>query len=745
MTEFHPQPVSAGSALSDGPYGSGRMPDSKLAENDNNFDPIRLFWLVLGYRWLLVAFTLGGLLAGYVYSSMQTPQYRATVNLEILNNNPKSISEFEVIGQSRLERASALENAVFKFRTRKLAQRVVYELGLSEKPEFYLPPQNRFSPKNILRRAFGKTNARTSTTLDAATREARAINVLLKGITVSNKRRTSIITVKFAHGSASFTHQVANQLGKSFISLNVDQTVEASGKVRSFIQQQVVLSKEQLTLSERRLNKYAKSIDFTEFGDEPSLIISRLSSINEALNQTVQERLVLKLVVDQIANGRAISLPDVVNNQVVQVIKSKIAELKVTYQEKLGVYKANFPEMIQRRSQIAELNSQLSQEIRIISDSFFIRLEQVQLKEKSLRQELHRLGAAQQEFREKFVEYTILKREVDGNHANYSSLVVKMNDIGIGSELRSERAVILDLAIQPSTPFSPNKLKITLVALALAWAIVGITIYVLELLKNTFATPDQLDQELNIAILGIIPFHAAADTPREETEDSAAFEEAYRSLRTAIQFSSQNSNCLSLSVTSSEPAEGKSITAFKLAEGFAKLGRKVLLVDADMRRPKLQKWFGLGNTLGLSTFLSGQMTPEEEAESLVQTDIPNLYFLSAGGIPRNAADLLASAQMPKLIHSASKEFDVLIIDSPPVMGLADAPIIARHTSATLFVVAAKQATRKSVSTALKRLQDSGANVVGVTMTKFRLEKYDYNYSYGYMQNNYYTYQQPGAD
>lgn len=723
------------SGWSDG-YGQGGMP---AQQEGFALDPIKVFWTVYGYRWLILCILIAGALIGVVQTSIQTPIYSSSIKMEILTSEIRAVREFEVVSEGRVARFSAIQNAKEKLRTRKLARRVVYALNLTEKPDFYAP--NKGSPLGaLMRKMMGRSNDRDRRVPDAAKREERAISQVVSGLTVTDRRQSSILRVTFEHPTRAYTHLVVNQIGESFNELNIDQTIETSSEVRTFVEDQVESAKTQLTDSERQLNEYAKLIDFTDVGEEPSLLNSRMNSVNSALNQAVQDRLAAELIVSQIESGKAVSLPEVIENKAIQAIKSKIAEFQITYQEKLGVYKPNFPEMVQLRSQIAELQKQLVTEVSIISDSFIIQLEQIREKERSLQNELERLGETQQDFREKYVEYTILKRDVDSKRAQYAAMVVKLNEVGIGADLRKESAAVLDQARPARGPVRPRGLFNVIAWVALALALSGVVIYLLELLKNSFFTPDQLETDLGINILGIIPYIETADDPHLSNEDTAGFEEAYRSLRTAIQFTNLGGANKTLAVTSSEPSEGKSITSFKVAEGFASLGNKVLLIDADMRKPKLHKWFGQSNTIGLSTLLSGSVDETDNADLYHDTGIPNLTFMSAGGIARNAADLLASHDMGKLIHTASKDYDFVVIDTPPIMGLADTPIISRYTSSTLFVVAARQVPRKSAQVALKRLRDNGTNVIGGCMTKFRQNKHDYsyNYTYSYSQSDYYN-------
>lgn len=706
-------------------YGGKSSEESRFS-----LDPVRLFWMVFSYRWLLLSLLVLGVLLAVIQTSLQTPIYRASIKVSIQTAGAVSVSEFEVLGESRASAFSAIQDAATRIRTRNLARRVVYALNLSERPDFYAPESAGASGG-----LFGSGESADQPIPDAAMRERRAIGLVLAGLSVNTARQSTIITVSFQHPSRALTHLVINQVGRSFIEMGVDQTIEASSEIREFITEQVEVSKAQLTASERQLNEYARTINFTEVGDEPSLLASSMTSVNTALNEVIQERLGIELVVAQIQAGKAISLPEVIGSRTIQTIKSRIAELNIEYREKSDIYKPDFPEMVQIRSQVSELESQLVAEIGIISESFLLQLDQLGLKEKSLNDELQRLAEAQRSFRENFVEYAILQREVESNRSQYAALIVKLNEVGIGSEIRRENAVIVEEAEQPRAPFSPKLRMALAIWIMISLLLFAIAVYVMEMIKNSFTSPEQLKSHLGIDALGIIPYVETADDPFYTGSDTLAFEESYRSLRTAIEFAGLNAENKTIVVTSSEPSEGKSITSFKIAEGFAALNYKVLLVDADIRRPRQHKWFGIGNTLGFCSLLARTVSDEDIPDLFKPTDVPNLTFMPAGGTISNAADLLASNEAANLIHSFSKGYDLVVLDSPPVMGLADAPILARYASATLFVVSARQVTRKAASVALSRLTTGGANVIGVVMTKFVHDKYNYSYNYSYSNHD----------
>ena len=498
-------------------------------------------------------------------------------------------------------------------------------------------------------------------------------------------------------------------------------------------------TKQKLQASEKALVEYAQAAGITVTGNDVSLISANISEINKALSVAVQERLSAEQYNLQVENGNAATLPEVFDSASIQASKEKIAELNANYQEKLGTLKPGFPQMRRLKAQIGELKKQLNAEIDSIGKSVKIRYIQAREKEAALKRELTGLETKQSSFQQKNIKYTILKREVDSNRTQYDSLIGKLNEIGVGSELKSKNASVVDLAIVPFNSYSPRLLLTLIAAMAFSAGLVVVLIYVLELMNNTFSVPDQLESDLKIPVLGIIPFTDENEITEAFETPTSAISEAYRTLRTSVQFTGTDDNINTLLVTSAEPGEAKTTTAYKLAEDFASLGRRVLIIDADLRKPRMHHILKTENGIGLSNLLTNVVRSGDVVDLFRTTRNPNITFLSAGTIPPNPSDILISQKMGLTLHYCSKKYDLVIIDSPPVMGLSDAPIISRQVDATLLVVAAKHATRKSVKNALARLCATGGNIVGCAFTKFAVNKLDYNYSYRYMQYNYYAY------
>ncbi len=732
-----PAPVAYGVPIGHQP-GPGFDPFHDVDEDENvGFDPLRLFWFVIHYRWLIAAFLIAGFVSGLAFSFLQTPKFRSSAKIEIQSAGAKIIQDFEILSQGDSKRL--FETAKVKMKSRDLIRRVIFKLNLTEKPDF-LAPTASFSITNLFKRAFGTTGNLDVMELPFEERELKAYKIIFKNISIILIRNSSILSVEFAHANPVLAAEVTNQLVKSFINQNVDKKSETSDLARQFIEEQVGETKKKLQTSERQLVAYAQEVGITVTGDDVSLISANIAEINKALSGAIQTRLTEERYNQQIIDGDSASLPEVFASDSIQATKQKIAELKATYQEKLGTLKPGFPEMRRLSAQINELQKQVSFEITAIAKSVKIRYQQILEREKALKRELTELEKRQSAFQKKNIKYTILKREVDSNRKQFDSLIDKLSKIGVGSEIKTSNISIVESAIVPEFPFSPRRLINLIAALGLFGALAVATIYVLELMNNTFSVPDQLEDELKIPVLGITPKVDEDKISEWFNTPTSPLSEAHRTLRTSLQFTGVGEKLRTVLVTSSEMSEGKTTTAYKLASDFASLGRKVLVIDADMRKPRMHRVFGTDNAFGLSNLLTNVIRSTNVTDLFRTTDNPNITLLTSGTIPPNPADLLSSQKMGLTLHYCAKKFDMVIVDSPPVMGLSDAPILARQLDATLLVVSSKQVTRKSAKNALSRLKSAGANVVGCAFTKFAVDQLDYNYAYRYMQYNYYAYE-----
>lgn len=717
-------------------YQRGRDIGVEYHPRASSLDMIGLFFRVLKYRWLLLGFIGAGMFLAGLFTLMQTPRYQAIAKLEVLVPSARVFEDLELTSESSDIRA--FQTAREKLKSRALAERVVYALNLTEREDF-LFPRARISPLNIFYRAFGSEPQKTDGSLPQDALVRIATSRVMSNLKVELVPNTSLLTIDYRDQNPVYARDIANQIAQSFIDLRIDQSSKTSVQARDFIQEQVALVKERLQESERALVAYAKTAGITVTGNEGSLLDTNLSDINAALSKAVQENLDFDRLVKQIDAGQGDSLEQVLGSAALEKLRGTLVGLKGDYESKRLLFKPDFPEMRQLASQIRETEKQLNMGVLAITDSIRLKHQETVAKVADLQKKLAELEAEKSTYQDKNIQYTILKREVDSNRAQYDSLIGKLNDVAVGSELKTQNAAVVDLAVSPGVPFSPSlpiNISIgTIISLLLAASV----IYVAELINNAFSNSDQVEKELGLPVLGVLPLVAEIDLEQQLTNPQSALSETYRSLRTSLQFSGAEGAPATLLVTSSEPGEGKSTTVIKLAEDFASLGGRVLIVDADMRKPSIHRRFNEDNVIGLSNLLTNTVRRGDLARLVRRGKSSNVFFISAGTVPQNPADLLSSPRMSLIISSLRKQFDMIIIDAPPVIGIADVPILSRLADATLFIISSGKVSRKSVIMAVRRLTSAGANVVGVALTMFTVGKFEHSYRYGSMNYKYYTY------
>ncbi|WP_339760449.1 polysaccharide biosynthesis tyrosine autokinase [uncultured Hoeflea sp.] len=724
------------SAGAEGYYGA-YFPAPEYAHDSNGrlggIDVVGLFFRVLKYRWLVAAVVVSAMISAVFITLMQTPKYQAVAKLEVVLPSARVFQDIEVTTES--DGMRAYQTAREKLKSRALAQRVVFALKLTDRPDFLFPRRN-FSPMNLLDRAFsaGASAKRRNLPQDALVRIATSR--IIANLQVSLVPNTSLLTIDYRDQNPKYAREIANQVAQSFIDQRVDQSGNLSNQAREFIQEQVVQVKEKLQESEKALVEYAKTAGITGTGKDESLIGSSMAEINQALSAAIQENLDYGRLVKQIEAGQGPSLQAVLQSEALDKLRGKLAELNGIYRQKLLLFKPDFPEMKQLKAQADEVRNQLDLGIRAITDGIRLKHEETIAKVSDLRTKLAELEADQAAYQDKNIQYTILKREVDSNRTQYESFIGKLNEVAAGSELKTQNAAIVDLAIEPSDPYSP-RMPINLgIALILAASVAAGLIYILELVNNAFSNPDEVESELGLPVLGILPLVEEGNLQLQLSNPKSALSESYRSLRTSLQFSGVDGAPATLLVTSADPSEGKSTTVAKLADDLASLGAKVLIIDADMRKPSIHRIFNIDNAIGLSNLLMNTIAREDVPQLIRRSKNPNVFVMPAGTVPPNPADLLSSARMGIVLSSLHKHYNMIIIDGPPVIGIADVPILSRLTEATLLMVSTNKVARKSAVVAVKRLKSAGANLVGVALTMFATSKFDYNYNSNYSYLNY---------
>ncbi len=465
-----------------------------------------------------------------------------------------------------------------------------------------------------------------------------------------------------------------------------------------------------------------------EVTDKASIAENNLATANAAAGQLISERMKNEQLWRQVESVTAINLPQFLSNPVIEVLRGQRKALETEYQEKLESFKPAYPAMVQIRNKIKEVDKQLAAETGAIRNSLKAAYKSSLSQENEMKARIETLKAEVLDLQKKGIQHNVLKREADSNRGIYNSLLQRYKEVDIAGGVGTNNIFVVDRAAVPIYPSEPNVPRALILSIALGLGTgVGLALF-LELLDDRVRAPEEVEQLFGLATLGVIPRIASQEMAEAIGDPRSALVESYRSLATALQFATNSGLPRSISVTSTGPSEGKSTTAVAIARHFAQMGLKVLLIDADLRKPSLHKKLNLSNAIGLSNYLTGMSLPPE----LIQkTDHPNLAFIASGPLPPNAADLLSGTRVHSLISHGSEVFDLIVLDSPPLLGLADAQLLAGAVAANIFVVGAGEKGKGMIRSALKRLQLSRITPVGVVLTKFDPQTVGYTYGYGY--------------
>jgi capsular exopolysaccharide synthesis family protein len=363
-----------------------------------------------------------------------------------------------------------------------------------------------------------------------------------------------------------------------------------------------------------------------------------------------------------------------------------------------------------------EIDRQLAAEVKTIRSALKAAYQSSLSQEAEMKKRIEALREAALDLQKRSIQYNILKREVDTNRTLYDSLLQRSKEVDVAGGAGANNIFIVDRAELPGAPSSPQLARSLLLSLLLGLGAGVVAAYLLERLDDTIASPAEIERVTGLPTLGIIPKVIGPNTIEAEFVDPRSdISEAYRSLCASLQFSTESGLPRTLFVTSGGPSEGKSLTSLAIARHFATMGHRVLLVDADLRNPSLHTKLGRANAMGLGDYLAGRCTPPETFQA---TSLPNLAFMSSGSVTANAADLLASSRLFSLLSNGLEVFNLIVLDGPPVVGLADAPLLSSAASASIMVVGAGQVRTAMVRSALGRLRYARANVIGIVLTKY---------------------------
>jgi capsular exopolysaccharide synthesis family protein len=699
--------------------------------DDDTIDLRRYWQIIVKRKWTVLTFFLIVVVAVMTATFLQTKIYRSTLTLQIDQQESK-VTQIQDVTPNETPAASKdfYQTQYELLQSRSLAERVIDRLNLGENPSFAPKP-------SIFARFFSSDDDKQPTAND---RQTQLVTAFLKQLTIEPVRTSRLVKIHFESRDPQLSADVTNAVSDAFIALNLERRMDATSYAKTFLQERLQQMQVKLEDSEKKLNEFARQEQIVRTQDNqigPDAQV--LQEFTTALAKAQGERIKAETLYDQIKDSNSAGLGAVLENPVIQEFKTRKAKLETEYQENLKIYKPGYPKMLQIESQIAEMQAKIDEEIAEIRAAAKANYLAAKAQEAMFSQKLMEAKKAVLGVQDRSIQYNILKREVDTNRTLYEGLLQRLKEVGVAGGIGVNNITVVDKAEVPIRPYKPNVLVNGLVALFLGlFGGVGLAL-LFEHLDDTIKQPDDLEKLLGLPVLGIVPIvrNAGEDLVMAQNADPrSAFAEAHRSVRTALQFSTPQGTPKVLMITSSSMGEGKSTTALSLAIHFAQSGRNVLLIDADLRKASLHKKLNLSNEVGLTNYLAGDAKPIDITKAC---PVPKVYVMPSGPLPPNPADLLGSVKMVALLNLAAEKFDQVIIDGPPVLGLADAPLLGSIADATVLVVEANSTNRGFARNAAKRLRATRTVLIGGILTKLDPRGGGYGY-----YHNYYYYQYGAA-
>jgi capsular exopolysaccharide synthesis family protein len=727
-------------------------PDLELETYEQEGFDLRRYWsIILRRKWTVFALVVVSFVFALVVTYNTAPVYRSTLLMQI---EPQTDQFLEFQGNVSMGDPSLdwkfYQTQYDLLKSRSLARRVIDQLGLEAAAQRRLPTESEPSflaeLKGSIRGLLTNTEAASDQSEPPAGKAKRnkpnLEGALVANLTVSPLPDSRLVSIHYDSTKPQEAAAVVNAVAENYINMTLERRYDASAYAKKFLEERIEQVRANLEDSERRLTAYAREREIVDLDDKLGNLLQTLNTMNQTLVGVEAQRIQAESQYSRSLEGKGLAAHKVLESGTIQALKAQKGTLEVEYQEQLKVYKPGYPKMQQLRRQIAEIDQQINEEVASISDAVKTGYEAKVQEQASLQARVSEVKTEILDLQNRTTDFQTLKREVDTNRELYDGLLQRMKEVGVVAGITTNNISIVDRALVPESAYKPNLRKNLTVAIALGLIAGSLLAVLLEHMDDSVKTSEDIENQARIPVLGVVPMVPPKDrsVTKEEIPLLAAkapkspLAEAVRSLRTSLIFSTAESAPKIMHVTSPGPGEGKTTIATNVAITFALAGGKVLVVDADLRVPSIHGVFSLPNSLGLTNYLAGDAKPASIAQP---TLVQRLYAVTSGPLPPNPVELLSSAKMLDLLSLASERFDYVVVDGPPVLGLADALVLSKVSEGTIFVVDAGRTRSGELQGAVKRLRAANARILGAVLDRYG--RHGYGYGYGYNYDYHYTY------
>ena len=730
--EFDRDPVPAA-------YPGAATQDSVLREY------VRIF---IKRKWVLIASVALVVSVVTISTLRTTPIYEAVGSIAINKTDPVTFNLKDSSSTVDYYDPADLDTEVRILKSDLLALQVIRQLNLDKPTEIGAGNKSPSPSLELTTNAMQPDSARTSAVLAG-----------FKGsLLVSLVPNTRIIEIRYRSPDKNLAARVVNTLANTYVEQNFKTRFESTMQASDWLSKQLVDLQIKVETSQEKLVKYQKEHEILGIDEKQNITTAKLDELNRELTSAESTRMEKESIYHLVQAGDSDSIAAAANvdgaargssanSALLEKLREQQADLKIQVAQLSTQFGPSYPKLAQLNSQLKEVDAQIQSEMRKVAARLRGDYLAALQRETMLRSALEKQKQEANKLNESAIEYSLLKRDVDANRTLSEGLLERLKEAGVTAGLRSNNFRIVDVARVPTAPSGPNILRNLGFALALGLSTgIGLA-FLLESMDNTVRTPEQAQTISALPSLGMIPLGSRSTKhlgSRENLALAASKEavelvtksrprsqmaESYRALRTSLLLTFAGGPPKVILITSALPEEGKTTTSVNSAIVLAQKGTRVLLIDADLRRPSIHKTFGMGPKLGLSNVLTGTATLQQAI--IPSTILPELFILPAGTPPPNPAELLASTKMKNILEELRKQYDHIVIDSPPTLSVTDAVVISTGADAVVLVIRSGHTTKPALRRARDILLQVNARVCGVLVNAVDLNSPDYYYHYEY--------------
>ena len=757
----HLQPVPSGQAQQQLAIYNPQQQQS-FQDDDDTIDLMEYWRILVKRRWTVFGVLAIVAVAAVLATLLMVPEFRSTAQVQVQPQGSRILAYDDFSGEGAgsgraFQEFFATQAQILQ--SRALAERVVINHNLAQHPEFTGEIRQRSvlsELRSVVRTvtgAFGSGNSNAQQAEGDPVR--RAADRLRERIEVAPVRNSQLINVSVSGFDPDFAALLTNALVDEYIRANLERRMDAGSDARQFLESQLDDMRIALERSDQALMDFARENNIADLEERLERTRSATRRLGDRLSEVQTELVQLGTWRELIAQGRLEAIDPIVDSPVIADLERRLLDANTEYTNLSATFQDSFPRVQEVLQRIERLQGEIASTRQQLARGIVDRYDTLRAQETALERAVDNREMDILALNERGVQYNILRREFETSRELYDGLLQRMKEIGVASGVQENNIAVIDRAQAALFPFKPNLPRNLALALVLGlMGGVGLAL-LLEFLDGSIRRIEDIERLVDRPVLGMVPLvrgksregsksaKRSKAAPRK-LEDSIAFysidqpssgvSEAFRSLRTSLGFATAHGMPRLMMVTSSSMSEGKTTCAINLATVMAQNGARVLLIDADLRKPRVHKEFKCPRAAGLTNRIALFDNSGKDNSAIYPTRVENLFVMPAGSSTPNPAEMLNSERLAKVLQGCMRAFDHVIVDAPPVLGLADALILSRQTEGVVFVVRAGETGKDNFRACMKRLAQVQAPVLGVVLNGVDLGSPEYAYYSSYYYN-----------